>query len=120
MLKEDEYNYWWAPCDSIWLQVMFWNTEAGIQNYARESGEGKCAGTYMEWQTISWEACKIDTTSYMIDCYWQLWYQMQKLPQQQQLSLIGWVCQVIHEGLGLLECKGKQQYCEYHRWPEYS
>jgi len=43
------------------------------------AGERKRAWIYMVWITISWEAYKIDTRSYMIDHHRQLWYQEQKL-----------------------------------------
>jgi len=109
MLKEDEYNYWQAP------------------SMHEGPGERKRAWIYMVWMTISWEAYEIDTRSYMIDHHRRLWYREQKLqsmprsqarfiradwartwppkqiPKQQQWSLMGWACGIVHEEFGKLE-----------------
>ena len=103
MLKEDENNYWRAPCESHRLQERMSDIEAGLQSYARGSGEHKHACIYMVWLTISWEAYKIGTRSYMIDHYRRQWYREQKLQSMPRTSK---AATMITDGLGLQSSRG--------------
>ena len=85
---------------------------------AGRSGERKRIWMYMVWMTISWEAYKIDTGSYMIGHHWRLWYREQKplstLRSQPHFNRAAWVrmttetaskaATMIIAGLGLQSC----------------
>jgi len=66
-------------------------------------GEHKHACIYMVWVTISWEAYKIDTRSYMIDHHRRLWYREQKLQSMPRTSN---AATMITDGLDLRSSRG--------------
>ena len=124
MVKEYDYNDQRAPFESHLLQERMLYTAAGVESYARGSGEWNRVWIYIVWMTIRWEAYEIDTRSDMIDHHRLLSYREQKLesthrsqariiradwaqillPKWQQWSLMSLACGVVHEELGKLEC----------------